>query len=620
MVTPPRHLPRRQGWKLHLSAPLASAPRVLERAGRVLVAHGCAFKCAVAPRVTAELTATRAARAQSGTFLTAYPDNDVQLGLIAEQLYQATLGLPGPAVLSDRRYRPDSVVHYRYGCFARPRVLNDEGFYEGRPTAPDGTSTPDERNPWFSPPAWAKAPFSASASPPAAPRRRGGPVLLAGRYPVKEAVRHSNRGGVHRAEDTRTGEAVLLKEARSHVGADPAGRDARDRLRYEAEVLAELAPRGITPRVRELFEAGGHLFLAEDLIAGRNLQQWTAEHLERGDGQVPVAVARRLARELVRLVEQVYAAGFVLRDLKPGNVVMTPGERPVLVDLELAVRLGATTRPAGTRGFTDPAYLDAPAVAEDTDGPGAGPAPALRRTASASARPCCTPPVVSAPCSPPTAHQHGLPASGSPLWSPLPGTCPRCVPSHRWSPGSRRRPRAAGRCRGQRPSSTRHPARPPVRHRPGRSNRRSPRPPTACSRTVWPTSPPPWTPPPSTSGRPRAPSRTATPATCSSARPGYSPCSPGPSAAATRAPGPRCARPPAGWTTGSPSPAGSCPACTSAAPAPPGPCTTRRPPWRTPGSPTGPSPAPCASRSPRAAPTCATAWPVPGSHISTCGD
>ncbi|WP_229928941.1 class IV lanthionine synthetase LanL [Kitasatospora xanthocidica] len=385
MVTPPDHLPRRQGWKLHVSATLASAPRVLERAGRVLVAHGCAFKFASGPQVTAELTGTRAARAQSGKFLTAYPADDDRLRALAQELDEATAGLPGPAILSDRRYRPDSVVHYRYGCFARSRVLNDEGFYEGRLVAPDGSLSTDQRNPWFSPPPWAEDPFARpepaaepAAEPPSAtpPRRRGAPVLLAGRYLVKEAIRHSNRGGVYRAEDTRGGGTVLLKEARPHVGADPEGRDTRDRLRHEARVLDELAPLGVTPRVRELFESGGHLFLVEDLVPGRNLQQWTAEHLERGDGSVPVPAALGLARALVALIGRVHAAGYVLRDFKPGNVIMTPEERPVLVDLELAVPLGSAAHPAGTRGFTDPGYLNAghpTATPAPTPAPSPGP-------------------------------------------------------------------------------------------------------------------------------------------------------------------------------------------------------------------------------------------------------
>ncbi|MBZ4322960.1 class IV lanthionine synthetase LanL [Streptomyces huiliensis] len=356
MVRPVGHRSRRQGWKLHVSATVESAPRVLEAAAGILVAHGCAFKFAVSPRITADLTSVRASREHSGKFLTAYPADDGQLRTLAEELHHATLGLAGPAILSDRRYRPDSLVHYRFGCFAPPRELDDEGFYRGRLRAPDGSLVADERNPWFSPPAWARPPFDPPARP-AGSRGRGDPVLLAGRYLVREAVRHSNRGGVYRALDRRTGEDVLLKEARAHVGARPGGTDARDWLRYEAEVLARLAPLGIAPAPRSVFTAGGHVFLAEELIDGENLHRWSAEEASRNGGRLPAATAWRLARDLTRLVGAAHAAGFVLRDLKPTNVVMRPDGTPVLVDLECAVRTGGTAHVAGTQGFTAPEYL-----------------------------------------------------------------------------------------------------------------------------------------------------------------------------------------------------------------------------------------------------------------------
>ncbi|MEU0939552.1 class IV lanthionine synthetase LanL [Embleya sp. NPDC005971] len=359
MVSPPGHVRRRQGWKLHLSCTARSAPDVLERAVRVLLAHGCAFKFAADPRIAAELNGVRAARALSGKFITAYPADDEQLVLLAAELHAATEGLPGPAILSDRRYRPGSVVHYRFGCFARPRELNDEGFYEGRLQAPDGTSETDRREPWFSPPPWAVDPL---AVPPTAllARRRGDAVMLARRYRVREAIRHSNRGGVYRARDERTGEQVLIKEARPHVGAGPDGRDARDWLRHEARMLARLAPRRIAPEVREVFDSGGHVFLVEDLIEGVALTRWTSARLERrhgDDGRIPVAAGWELARELTRLLAQVHAESLVLRDFKPGNVMMTPKDCPVLVDLESAVPVGSRVPVVGTRGFTAPEYL-----------------------------------------------------------------------------------------------------------------------------------------------------------------------------------------------------------------------------------------------------------------------
>ncbi|GAA0625197.1 hypothetical protein GCM10010174_50640 [Kutzneria viridogrisea] len=348
-ATPPGHVPRRQGWKLHVSATAASAPRVLERALPVLAEHACAFKFAVTTRVLAELTAARGPRAQSGKFLTVYPADDEQLRELAEGLHRATLGLAGPVVLSDRRYQPGSLVSYRYGCFFAQPELNDEGFYEGRLRAPDGSTEPDQRNAWFSPPPWATPPFPAPVT------ARGGPVLLAGRYLVREAIRHANRGGVYRALDQSTGQDVLLKEARPHIGSGHGDSDVRDWLRHEAEVLARLGPRGITPEVHEVFEAAGHVFLAEDLIEGTSLNEWSA-----GPELPTVAALWQLARDLTRLLGEVHEAGYVVRDVKPSNVMMTPKDTPVLVDLECTVPLGGKAYVGGTPGFTAPEHLSAP--------------------------------------------------------------------------------------------------------------------------------------------------------------------------------------------------------------------------------------------------------------------
>ncbi|KAA2265700.1 protein kinase/lanthionine synthetase C family protein [Solihabitans fulvus] len=350
LVTPPDHEPRRQGWKLHLSATPGSAPSVLERAARVLLRHDCAFKFASTPAVTARLVSARMDRARSGKFLTAYPADDDRLRALAKDLHEATLGLPGPAILSDRRYHRGSLVHYRYGCFHAPLELTDEGSYEMRLRDPDGASVRDDRLPWFAPPPWAVDPFPATDTP---TRRRGDPVRLADRYVVSEAIRHSNRGGVYRARDERTGHDVLIKEARPHVGADLDGRDARDWLRHEADMLDLLAPHVITPQRLDLFSAGGHLFLVEEFVDGTNLQDWHREH----DGQPSPESAWQLAGALSSVLDRVHAVGLVLRDLKPSNVIMRSDGTPLLIDLEAATRPGTRTAVVGTAGFVAPEYL-----------------------------------------------------------------------------------------------------------------------------------------------------------------------------------------------------------------------------------------------------------------------
>src|SRR6266536_2505137 len=324
---PPAHALREQGWKLHLAATRSSATAVLQRSLDVLARHRCAFKFAHSLEQVSLLTSRQYPRAGAGKFLTVYPDDDQQLVRLAEELHQATEGLSGPAILSDRRYRPGSLVHYRYGAFTGRLQLSNDGDYRTVLAGPDGTLVEDRRDAWFGAPAWARPPLpappqaQATGNGGAGARGAGGqapPVLLGGRFVVRQAIRHSNRGGVFRAVDSATGAEVVVKQARPHVEADEAGRDARDGLRHEAGMLDRLAPLGVAPRRLDLFEQDGHLFLAEELLPGVPLRRWVSERAGDAPG-LPWPLALELARQLTDLVATVHRAGVVLRDLTASN-------------------------------------------------------------------------------------------------------------------------------------------------------------------------------------------------------------------------------------------------------------------------------------------------------------
>ncbi|WP_159046072.1 class IV lanthionine synthetase LanL [Streptomyces sp. WM6372] len=371
-VMPPERDERIQGWKLHLSATRLSAPEVVHRAATVLVAAGCGFKFAKSIAVVEEMTSDRYDRAQCGKIVTCYPADDEQLRRLAAALDEATAGLPGPAILSDRRLRPGSLVHYRYGVYGGVPVLTNDGSHQLRVQAPDGTTLEDLRKPWFCPPAWAVSPFPAepSAAPAAAPSapRTPGPVLLADRFEIREAIRHSARGGIYRAIDHRTGADVVVKQARAHVGTRVTGEDARDALRHESAVLAELD--GIAAGHVELFDVDGHTFLVQESLPGSTLTQWVQDELDRTDRTAGLDPARvvETARRLAALLALVQDRGMVYRDFTPNNIIVGPDGGLRLIDPELAVRPGQWA----TRGFTD--GFAAPEVLR---GPRFGPMPGL---------------------------------------------------------------------------------------------------------------------------------------------------------------------------------------------------------------------------------------------------
>ncbi|GAA0597753.1 class IV lanthionine synthetase LanL [Streptomyces crystallinus] len=356
-VVPAGAARRAQGWKLHVSATPLSAPVTLARSAEVLVAHRAAFKFAGSPARVAALVSGRYERGGGGKFLTVYPADDDQFRLLAEELHLATAGLPGPAVLSDRRYLPGSQVYYRYGVFSAAPVLTPDGCFAARLTDPDGQPVADERNAWFSPPSWAGDPFPDRPAAPARSKATAKPVLLNDRYLVRGAIQHSNKGGVFRAEDTRTGAQVVVKQARPHVGAGLEGLDVRDLLRREAALLdrfGSLRP-GRVPRLVEVFEQQGSEFLAAEAVPGATLRRTVAERLIQDGTACPDdRTAHSLVRQLVDLVGTAHELGVTLHDFNPNNVMATPDGRLLLIDLEMAAREGELWVLGATPGYTAP--------------------------------------------------------------------------------------------------------------------------------------------------------------------------------------------------------------------------------------------------------------------------
>lgn len=360
------HVPRVQGWKIHVSAASDVAAEVLSRVAGVAARQSCAFKFAAGPRQLAAVNSATCDRGSSGKFITLYPDDDAHFTALADALHTATAGLPGPVILSDRPYRPGSRVHYRYGGFTGRPELSPDGLYRTLLTGPDGRRTEDLRDPRFTPPSWVASPLR---QPPRATTERPAgraPVVLAGRYSLSGALRRSAKGGVFAGTDTVTGERVVIKQALAHIEVDGTGRDACAALRHEAEMLARLAPTGLAPRPLELVARDGRLFLVREEVPGPTLSRWVTSALtDAEDPGVPWPVAAPLAEALVRLVTAVHDLGLVLGDLAPGNVIVRPDGAVRVIDLESTAECGQPVGSAGTPGYRAPERAKAESLVAD---------------------------------------------------------------------------------------------------------------------------------------------------------------------------------------------------------------------------------------------------------------
>jgi hypothetical protein len=340
---------RTQGWKLHVSAHPANAHTVLARCLPVLSHRQCRFKVASSAAVVAELNAGIGGPSQIGKFLTVYPATEIEAVQIASDLDTATRGLSGPAIPSDRRLSPGSLVHYRFGSFGGTLLQLPDGTVAPALTTPDGEVEPDERHAHFKPPAWAIDPFPAGEMPEALPSALA--ATKPARFCVVDLLSNSGRGSVLLGVDLVAQRRCVLKTAHRGCASDEG--EAAVALRTEAAVLQQLGPETGRPAFYDLLELDEELVLVMEDIAGRVLADEIGEVVLRGRLPPATSVAR-VGRQLALMVAGIHQAGLVYRDLKSSNVVICHDGAPRLLDFELAAAPGTGPRGAGTRGYMSP--------------------------------------------------------------------------------------------------------------------------------------------------------------------------------------------------------------------------------------------------------------------------
>ncbi|MQB01405.1 MAG: hypothetical protein GEU78_14125 [Actinobacteria bacterium] len=360
-----------QGWKLHVSAAVFTAPTVLRQVLPVLFRSLTVFKVAASPESLGRLNDGTRGLSQVGKFITVYPVDDDHAVHLAAALDTATTGLRGPAIPSDRAFRTGSIVHSRYGGFGGLTFQTRTGEVVRAIRSPDGELVPDLRRGSFSPPDWVTDPFHSAG---ATERPSSRSLVIGERFLLTGLLRRSARGCVYVAVDLERNRPCVVKQARAGSFQLPDGSDARALLRHECDVLRALAPDRRFPRILDLVEEDDGCYLVMNDVAAKSLQDHVLPLRCRGR-TVPMGQVVRWGRCLTAMLEQVHAAGFIYQDLKSTNVLVRPDDELGLVDFECAYPpdQSSVLPGAGTRGYVSPGQRagEAPEIADDIYGLGA---------------------------------------------------------------------------------------------------------------------------------------------------------------------------------------------------------------------------------------------------------
>jgi len=147
-----------------------------------------------------------------------------------------------------------------------------------------------------------------------------------GHYEIVDQLGAGGMGEVYRARDTKLGRDVAIK-----ILPEVFAQDEERRLRFEREarLLASLNHPNIGT-IHGLESDGDTHFLVLELVEGEDLSDRIAR------GALPLEEALGVARQIASALEAAHDQGVVHRDLKPGNIRITPSGTVKVLDFGLA--------------------------------------------------------------------------------------------------------------------------------------------------------------------------------------------------------------------------------------------------------------------------------------------
>jgi serine/threonine-protein kinase len=157
------------------------------------------------------------------------------------------------------------------------------------------------------------------------------PQVLGERYEIGGVLGRGGMAEVHRGRDLRLGREVAVKVLRSDLARDPS---FQVRFRREAQAAASLNH----PAIVAVYDTG------EDRSATGNTPYIVMEYVEgetlrdvlRREGVLPPDRAMSLAADICGALDFSHRNGIVHRDVKPGNVMITPAGSVKVMDFGIA--------------------------------------------------------------------------------------------------------------------------------------------------------------------------------------------------------------------------------------------------------------------------------------------
>jgi streptogramin lyase/tRNA A-37 threonylcarbamoyl transferase component Bud32 len=175
-----------------------------------------------------------------------------------------------------------------------------------------------------------------------------------GGYRIERVIGRGGMSSVYLAEHVRLGRRVALKL----LAPELAGSERfRDRFLRESKLAASIDHPNIVP-IYDADEVDGVLFIAMRYVEGSDLKD-----VIRAEGRLDATRTAAIIGQIASALDAAHAHGLVHRDVKPGNVLLTPEDHVYVSDFGLTKRalsvsgLTATGQLVGTIDYVAPEHI-----------------------------------------------------------------------------------------------------------------------------------------------------------------------------------------------------------------------------------------------------------------------
>jgi serine/threonine protein kinase len=188
-----------------------------------------------------------------------------------------------------------------------------------------------------------------------------------GRFRIVERLGRGGTGTVYRGIDPATGAPIAVKVIHPELVSLPeVGPTVLERVKREATAAGKLDHPAIVPVLgMATDDETGNVYLAMEFVDGLPLNKVIKQ------GRMTPKRALRIILPLADALALVHQRGIVHRDVKPGNIMLAPGDVPKLTDFGVAHLAGSDITmqhgPVGSPSYAAPEQIRRQPVDGRTD-------------------------------------------------------------------------------------------------------------------------------------------------------------------------------------------------------------------------------------------------------------